>query len=182
MLEYTLREHPRARHINVTVRRDGTVWVTKPRRIPVREVERFVEKCGQWIERAQKRFAKLPKTSRIESSKKEHEKYKRAARSLIERRVAHFNAFYKVPVSKIVVRNQRTRWGSCSHKGVLSFNYRIVFLPDHLVDYIVVHELCHRREMNHSKRFWALVAQAIPDHAACRKGLRKLERGLLQNS
>lgn len=181
-MQYTLREHARARRINITVRRDGTVWVTKPRRISIRDVERFVEKCGEWIARAQQKFSKLPKTSRIESSKKEHESYKKIASALIEHRVAHFNSFYNVPISKIVVRNQRTRWGSCSHKGVLSFNYRIVFLPHHLADYIVVHELCHRREMNHSKRFWALVAATIPEYLECCKELRKLERGLLQNS
>jgi predicted metal-dependent hydrolase len=182
MIDYTLREHPRARHINVTVRRDGTVLVTKPRRVPMREVERFVEKCGQWIERAQRRFAQLPKTSRIESSKKEYEKYKGAALRLARQCVLQSNSFYKVPVSKIFIRNQKSRWGSCSQRGALSFNYRILFLPDHLADYIVVHELCHLREMNHSKRFWTLVAQAIPDHLECRRELRKLERGLLANS
>jgi predicted metal-dependent hydrolase len=180
-MQYQLREHPRARRINVTVRRDGTVWVTKPRRVSVREADRFVEKCGEWIERAQKKFAKLSKTSRIESSKKEYESYKEKARDEVARRISYFNSFYRVPFSKIAIRNQRTRWGSCSRTGTLSFNYRIVFLPDHLVDYVVVHELCHMREMNHSKRFWALVARTIPDHAKCRRELRKLERGLLTN-
>ena len=83
---YTLRENARARHINVTVRRDGTVWVTKPKRVPMREVERFVEKCGEWIARAQEKFSKLPKTSRIESSQKEYAKYKHAARAEVARR------------------------------------------------------------------------------------------------
>lgn len=178
-MEYRLRQHPRARRINITVRRDGTVWVTKPRRVPVREVEAFVRTCEQWILRAQEKFSAAPKTSRIESSKKEYEKYKKMAQREVARRVSHFNALYRVPVSKIVVRNQKSRWGSCSHTGVLSFNYRILFLPAHLADYIVVHELCHLREMNHSKRFWGLVALAVPDHKERRKELRKLERSLL---
>jgi len=179
---YTLRENPRARRINVTVRRDGTVWVTKPRRASLRDVERFVEQCGEWITRAQQKLSKLPKTTRIEPSKKEYEKYKSAARELVLRRISHFNSFYRASFSKVVIRNQKSRWGSCSRSGTLSFNYRLVFLPPHLVDYIVVHELCHLHEMNHSKRFWALVGRIVPDHLNCRKEIRTLERGLLHGS
>lgn len=146
----------------------------------MREVERFVGKCGKWIARTQQRFSKLPKTSRVEPSAKEYKKYKGAAQGEVARRISYFNSFYKFGFSKIIIRNQKSRWGSCSHKEVLSFNYRILFLPPHLVDYIVVHELCHLREMNHSKRFWALVAQTIPNHLECRRELRKLEHGLLQ--
>lgn len=182
MVEYTLRENPRARRITLTVQRDGTVLVTKPRRVSQHDVERFVEKCGKWIARAQQKFSKLPRTSRIESSKKEYQKYKGAARAHIARRVSHFNSYYRVRFSKISVRNQKSRWGSCSQKGALSFNYRILFLPGHLADYIVVHELCHLLEMNHSKRFWALVEQAIPDHRERRKELRRIESSLLRNS
>jgi predicted metal-dependent hydrolase len=182
MVDYTLREHPRARRIIVSVRRDGTVWVTKPRRVSLREAETFVEKCGRWIDHAREKFSKLPKTSRIEPSKKEYEKYKGAAHAEVARRISRINSFYQLPVSKVVIRNQKSRWGSCSHKGVLSFNYRILFLSDRLADYIVAHELCHVREMNHSKRFWVLVARAVPDHLECRKELRKRERGLLYDS
>jgi predicted metal-dependent hydrolase len=180
-MEYKLREHPLARRINITVRRDGTVLVTKPKRVSMWEVERFVARCGEWIERTQLKFSKLPKTSRIEPSKREYERYKKAARDLVAHRISHFNSFYRVPFSSISIRNQKSRWGSCSRSGTLSFNYRIAFLPPHLADYIVVHELCHVREMNHSKRFWALVSATIPDHLACRRELRRLERGLLNN-
>jgi predicted metal-dependent hydrolase len=181
-MEYKLREHPFARRINITVRRDGTVLVTKPKRVSMWEVERFVARCGEWIARTQQKFSKLPKTSRIEPSKKEYEKYKEVARELVAHRIAHFNSFYGARFSKISIRNQRSRWGSCSRTGTLSFNYRIVFLPPHLADYIVVHELCHVQEMNHSKRFWALVSATIPDHLVRRRELRRLERGLLNNS
>ncbi|HEV3244775.1 MAG TPA: M48 family metallopeptidase [Candidatus Paceibacterota bacterium] len=179
MISYSLREHPRAKRINITVRRDGFVYVTKPRRISMRQVEAFIRECEQWIAQAQEKFSKLPKTSYIESSKKEYRKYKDAAHDLVARRVSHLNSFYRVPVSKIIIRNQKSRWGSCSHKGVLSFNYRIVFLPPRLADYLVVHELCHLREMNHSERFWTLVAKTIPDHRERRRELRRLERSLL---
>ncbi len=180
-MEYRVRQHPRARHINITVRRDGTVWVTKPRRVPMREVEAFIRRCEQWIRRAQERFSKLPRTSRVEPSKKEYGKYKKAAHEYVEHRLSHFSSLYGSRHFKISIRNQRSRWGSCSHKGVLSFNYRILFLPPHLADYLVVHELCHLREMNHSKRFWSLIELAVPDHRERRKELRKLECGLLSD-
>lgn len=126
------------------------------------EVERFVGKCGEWIARTQQKFSKLPKTSQIEPSKKKYEKYKKATRELVARRISHFNSLYHVRFSNITIRNQKSRWGSCSRRGTLSFNYRIVFLPPHLVDYIVVHELCHLREMNHSKRFWGSFRKRSP--------------------
>jgi predicted metal-dependent hydrolase len=178
-MQYSLRENARARRINVTVRRDGTVWVTKPRRASMREVEAFIRKCEEWIQRTQSKFAKLPKTSKVESSQKQFKKYQGAARGFAARRVQYLNSFYGFRFSKITVRNQKSRWGSCSHKSTLSFNYRILFLPPELADYIIVHELCHLQEMNHSKYFWALVERTIPDHRARCKLLRKLERGLL---
>jgi predicted metal-dependent hydrolase len=181
-MQYTLRENPRSRRINITVRRDGSVWVTKPRRVAIREVERFIAQSAQWIERMRTRFAQMPKTSRIESSAKEYKKLKETARKEIVRHLRRLNSIYQFSYRKVFIRNQKTRWGSCSHAGNLSFNYRILFLPPHLADYIVVHELCHLREMNHSKRFWELVAQTIPDHRECRKELRKFERGLLIDS
>ncbi|HUO50464.1 MAG TPA: SprT family zinc-dependent metalloprotease [Candidatus Paceibacterota bacterium] len=179
MVAYTVRENPRARRITITVRRDGSVWVTKPRRTPLRAVEQFVHKSVSWIEKARKKIAGTARTSRIESSKKEFEKFKSAARHLVARRIMLLNERYGFRFSKIVIRNQKSRWGSCSHAGVLSFNYRLVFLPEHLADYVIVHELCHLAEMNHGKKFWALVAQAIPDHVRCRKEIRKYEHGLL---
>ena len=179
MVSYVVRENPRARRINITVRRDGTVWVTKPRRVSIHEVRAFILKCEQWIEQTREKLSKLPTTSWIESSKRQYERYKPIVLGLASHRVQRLNGIYGFRFSKIVVRNQKARWGSCSHKGVLSFNYRILFLPDHLADYIIAHELCHLREMNHSQRFWKLVALSIPDHKDRRKELRKYERGLL---
>ncbi len=77
-------------------------------------------------------------------------------------------------MKKIGVRNQKGRWGSCSRNGSLNFNFRVVYLPPPLVDYIVVHELCHLGELNHSKKFWSLVSQAVPDYRLMRKKLRKI--------
>ena len=101
-------------------------------------------------------------------------KYKETAREFISRRVGYFSNIYGCTVNRISVRDQRTRWGSCSRKGNLNFNYKIVLIPEKLADYIIVHELCHLKEFNHSKRFWALVGQTLPDYAEIRRELRLL--------
>ena len=101
-------------------------------------------------------------------------KRKRQAHDIIINRINYFNERYQCRINRITVRNQRRRWGSCSRKGNLNFNYRIVRLPLSLVDYIVVHELCHLRELNHSRAFWQLVADTLPDFKERRSALRKV--------
>jgi len=103
----------------------------------------------------------------------EYVKHKKTARVLVMERVEYFNRIFRFSFSRIAVRNQKTRWGSCSRKGNLNFNVKMLFLPQYLIDYIVVHELCHLKHMNHSKEFWQLVATAIPDFAARKKELKK---------
>ena len=102
-------------------------------------------------------------------------KYKEQARTLIEERLNYFNQFYNLEVCRVSVRNQKTRWGSCSSKGNLNFNYKILFLPRDAADYIIVHELCHLKEMNHSKNFWALVSQTFPNYKYIRKNLKNIK-------
>ena len=95
---------------------------------------------------------------------KDFKENKQKAYALVHNKVLYFNKFYNFEIKSINIRNQKTRWGSCSKDKNINFNYKIVFLPSLFQDYIIVHELCHLREMNHSKRFWNLVAQQIPDH------------------
>lgn len=102
-------------------------------------------------------------------------KLRETARALAHRRVAHFNALYQFPVGRISIKNHKSRWGSCSSKGNLNFNYKIVLLPLEVADYIMVHELCHLAEFNHSPKFWALVSKTLPNHAALRQTLRRIE-------
>ena len=97
-----------------------------------------------------------------------------AARAIVLGHLARANAHYGFTYNKIFIRNARTRWGSCSSRGNLGFNYRIVKLPPALQYYIVVHELCHLKEFNHSAKFWALVAEEVPNWKAARTALRKI--------
>lgn len=98
--------------------------------------------------------------------------YKEEARALVHARLVHWNTFYNHSYKRVAIRNQRSRWGSCSTLGNLNFNYKILFLSPELVDYIIVHELCHLQEFNHSKQFWDLVARALPEYATHKRVLR----------
>lgn len=105
--------------------------------------------------------------------------YKQTLKSIIIERIPHFsNQLHHTP-NKITIRNQKTRWGSCSSSGNLNFNYRLLMAPGEVIDYIIVHELCHLEHMNHSKAFWNLVEKMMPDYRLKEKWLK--EHGQLLN-
>ena len=91
-------------------------------------------------------------------------KKREQARRFVESRIKYYNSFYNFKINRIAIKNQGTRWGSCSSKGNLNFNYKIIYLRPALADYLIVHELCHLQEFNHSKRFKDLVSKTIPDY------------------
>lgn len=99
-------------------------------------------------------------------------KYRETARALVLGRLEYFGEIYQVPYQRISIRNQKTRWGSCSKRGNLNFNYKIALIHPKLADYVIVHELCHLKEFNHSQNFWDLVALTFPDYLEVRKELR----------
>ncbi len=100
-------------------------------------------------------------------------RYRSAARAQFETRTAHFHSMTGGHFTSITVRDQKTRWGSCSSLGTLSFNYRLIFAPPAVLDYVVVHELCHLTHMNHSKDFWSMVASIMPDYKKHRQWLKE---------
>ncbi len=176
-ISYTLKVSKRARRMRLTVRCDGACVVTVPRQMNKRLAEEFVAKKSVWISDKLDYFKKFTGQVFVKSSKKHFAEHKASALALAEKRIEHFNSSYHFRVNKIQIRNQKTRWGSCSRKGNLNFNYKIALLPPHLADYIVVHELCHLGEFNHSKKFWDLVAKTVPDYRALRKELKKSRLG-----
>jgi predicted metal-dependent hydrolase len=97
---------------------------------------------------------------------------KEQARIFVENRISYFNKIYNFKINRIAIKNTSTRWGSCSSKRNLNFNYKIIYLKPYLADYLIVHELCHLGELNHSKKFWTLVRQTIPEYAKINKELR----------
>lgn len=108
--------------------------------------------------------------------RREHyEKHREAVRRLVHARLAHYNLLYCHSYNKVFIRNTKSRWGSCSTRRNLNFNYRVAFLPSELCDYVIVHELCHLAEFNHSPAFWAQVARVFPNHRILRRSLRVVQ-------
>jgi len=130
---------------------------------------RHLSRHGQIKQR--KRTRRIRKVSG--KSKKDFQIYKTSALLLAHERLAHFNTHYNFKLGDIRIKNHVSRWGSCSSKGNINFNYRIALLPPHLADYIIVHELCHLGEFNHSIKFWNLVGQTLPDYESLRAELKR---------
>ena len=167
MGEYKIIRSDR-KSISLRITAEGTLEVRCPRRMTNAEVERFVCSKRNWIE------SHLAKRTPMQEPFAEREIKDLAARAkrIIPERVAHFAPLVGVRCGNITIRSQRTRWGSCSSKGNLNFNCLLVLTPPEIIDYVVVHELCHLKEMNHSAAFWAHVERVIPDWAARRKWLK----------
>ncbi len=168
---YVLRRSARSRNIRITIRGRDEVVVTAPRTTSEVTIDRFVQSKSDWIFHKLEQLQTLPDHMFLKSSKKDFELHKKVALELASARLAFFNETYRFSYKKISIRNQKSRWGSCSKTGTISFNYKIALLPPHLADYIIVHELCHLGEMNHSSKFWSLVAKTMPDYVRLRREL-----------
>ena len=162
--------------MRITIACDGEVVVTAPRWVPSFIVEGFVKKHTEWItyrveglQKNPKEIVKLPTT--IGKSFKLH---KEDARVLVGKKVEQVANLYAVKFGRISIRNQKSRWGSCSKRGNLNFNFKIFFLPPELQDYIIAHEVCHLLQFNHSQKFWDLVGWSIPEYKILRKRLRNI--------
>ena len=172
VVEYEFKTNARSRGIRLVVHPEKGLIVTVPNRVGKGAAEKFIVQKSDWILKYLERFKNSIGTSTKKLSKKEIEEYKKQAHELAAARLAHFNAYYNFTYNNVSIKAQKTRWGSCSRKGNLNFNYRIALLPKPIADYIIVHELCHLSQMNHSPKFWALVAEVIPDYRERRKALR----------
>lgn len=169
---YTIRKHPRAKRLRISVSRDRRVLVTMPSRYPKILAERFVRSKSAWIIET---LRKLPVERKLTAA--ELKQQQKAARVLVHRLVNDYAVRYGFRFGRISIRNQRTRWGSCTKEGNLSFNSRLVTLPPEQQVYIVVHELCHTKEHNHSARFWALVSDILPHYRQLRRELKGVKLG-----
>jgi predicted metal-dependent hydrolase len=170
--------HRRARRYVLRVLADGRVSVTLPRWGTRREALEFVSANRAWIaSERRRRLAALPSPPGPLRPFVERWWRAKAARELPARLRALADA-HGIPVPRISVRDQRSRWGSCSSRGTITLNWRLIRVPDYVCEYVLVHELMHRRELNHSRRFWRLVAACCPCHLEARRWLRTEGRRL----
>ena len=164
--------HPTARRYVIQVRPDGSVRVTVPRWGSRRQAELFAEEQRSWIERQRARVRESATHGQSYSPEAIRELRRQAAREL-PGRLLLLAEHHGVQVSRVSVRNQRTRWGSCSPSGHICLNWRLVLMPDSVRDYVLIHELMHLRRLDHSRHFWRLVAHACPDYENARQWLRE---------
>ena len=204
---------PRARHYRLTLRRDGVVVATIPRRGSEPEARRFVEQHRAWLERARIRQQARPRSAAVwtlgtsvlwrgqgeeirpagdgghprvilgsdvfrvtrtdgDLRPALEKQFARRARIELPARTWELAAGTGSVIKRVVIRSQRSRWGSCSARGTISLNWRLIQAPEFVRDYIICHELAHRREMNHSARFWAYVESLFPAWRAAERWLK----------
>ena len=164
--------------ISIEVTRDEEIIVRAPKWISLKDIRYFVDEKQHWISKALERTRKRREEEALRQdppvlTDDELDELFRKAKQLIPERVAYYAGLIGVTYGRITIRNQRTRWGSCAERGNLNFNCLLMLAPPEVLDAIVVHELCHRKEMNHSKRFYEEVYKVYPEYDKWNKWLKE---------
>ena len=157
--------------ISLQITPAGEVIVRCPNRYPAREVEKFVRSKESWIEKHLEKIGTKPALPPF--TREQLEVLADRALDVIPEKVRQFAPAVGVSYGRITIRSQHTRWGSCSARGNLNFNCLLTLCPEAVMDYVVIHELCHRKELNHSPAFWAEVERVCPDYKIHRKWLKE---------
>ncbi len=160
--------------IAIEVTRDCRVVVKAPKWISEREINRFIGEKAHWIDAHLDKMKKRQEEAENKEplSEQDIKLLVTRAKRIIPVKVMKYSKMIGVSYGKITIRMQKSRWGSCSAQGNLNFNCLLMRAPDEIIDYVVVHELCHRKEMNHSPKFWAEVEKILPDYKERRKWLK----------
>ena len=167
--------------LGLEVRENGEIFARIPEKLSDRSLKSFIEKERDWIikkselvkwEREHRQTTNATPVQELTS-----EEIENISQKIVDR-VRFYQKKMGVTVGRVAIRNQKTRWGSCSSAGNLNFNWKLVLMPSELLDYVVVHELAHRKEMNHSPRFWAVVEKELPDYRERREKLKKMGKQL----
>lgn len=166
--------------MRIAIYSNGAVVLTTPRNFTKRIGRRFILEKTKWILSKLDLFKQFEGREFAQESTARYLKDKENARKLVHDKINYYASKYGCRYNKISIKNQKTCWGSCSRKANLNFNYKILFLPEDIQNYIVIHELCHLIEFNHSRRFWALVEREAPNYIRTKKELRL--KGILLNS
>ena len=157
--------------IGIEILPDGRILVRAPQRTSMKEIRRVLALKQGWIEKHLEAVRVIPAAKPLTST--ELRELADRARKLIPERVAYYAPLVGVTYGRITIRKQKTRWGSCSAKGNLNFNCLLMLTPPEVIDSVVVHELCHRLEMNHSERFYREVERVFPEYRKWNKWLKE---------
>ena len=173
------------RSFAIEIGRDKKIKVRVPRRASKAQIEELLKEKQDWIFRT---LDKIDKKNAIEKNEEnqiaklepeEVKKLKKEARNHLASLTEYWAEKIGVSYGRISIRGQKTRWGSCSSKGNLNYNYLLMLCPDDVIEYVVIHELCHRIYMNHSKRFWEKIEEFCPNYRQARKWLKQNGNSLI---
>lgn len=156
--------------VSLEIRPDGSILVRAPRKLSDRTIREFVSSKEHWLRGKLRKFENRPELPKLTAG--ELDTLKKQAKLDLTARVARLAPLVGVSCERITIRAQHSRWGSCSKAGNLNFNCLLILMPPEVRDYVVIHELCHRLEMNHSPRFWAQVARMCPNYREHRLWLK----------
>ena len=199
-LDYEL-ERKNKKTVSVKILADGRVLVSAPKHLPKSAIADMLNKHQKWIEKKQAEYAKLRQEQgsfdfsagqrllylgeyypcaevcdREAAFGQAGKWYREQAQTIVPPRVSFWAKQMDVAYAKVKINSARSRWGSCSAKGNVNFSWRILFLPPELVDYIIVHELCHLKQLNHSTTFWREVADILPDYRTRQAALKEYQK------
>lgn len=164
-ISYTVKESVRAKRIRIAVYCDGTVVITSPKNTLEDTIQKYLHLKSSWIIQKLSLFSRIEVCPDIAIFSEEHFLlHKDKALNLVIEKVEGFSKKYGFDPNKLSVKKLKTKWGSCSIKKNLNFNYKVLFLSEELQNYIIVHELCHLKQMDHSKKFWRYVNDVIPEY------------------
>lgn len=166
-------QYSRRKTLTIEIKQELAVVIKAPAGIPFSTIKQLVENRTDWITKKLEEYeAAGPKVSDT-LSESEKKTYRSLARKQITSYVEYYAAQMNVSYGRIAIREQKTCWGSCSSKRNLNFNWKLILMPAEIMEYVVVHELAHLFEMNHSKAFWSIVERVLPDYRKRRTWLHK---------
>jgi predicted metal-dependent hydrolase len=174
--DITFVRHPRARRYVIRIAADGGIRVTVPRGGSKREARAFAEQQRPWIDKQRRKLALERSYPGRTIDPAVESKLRDRAKLELPARLLELAAENKLRVARVSVRNQQWRWGSCAPNGHICLNWRLVQMPPEIRDYVMIHELMHLKRMDHSSRFWRLVALSCPNYQDARRWLREHAR------
>lgn len=167
----------RAKRVTISVKPYEGIRVAIPNRVSFKSALEFVNLKKPWIQKHLVRIKQMESQRQAVNSSVIIDKVK--AKNKLTNRLKQLAVQHGFTYNKVIIRNQKTRWGSCSHKSNINLNVKLVLLPDELVEYVILHELVHTKIHNHSKKFWAELDEYVWDGKGMAKSLRKYGMGLL---
>lgn len=159
--------------VSIEIRPDGKLTVRAPVRMSYREIEKFVNSKSEWIEKTLAKVNSRQSTDITPYTQEELESFVKLAKEIIPPRVKYYADILNVEYNGITIRTPKTRWGSCSSKKNLSFSALLTQMPEEIMDSVIVHELCHLKQMNHSKKFYDEILKIMPDYRQREKWLKE---------